>query len=329
MHRIAEAFDDASIRYKLAVCKPLDRHVASSVATVFAKQGRIANRMLLADTRGDLSAAVLKSALKTAFDATSADMFIALLQIEPALRAGALAVQASLPERTAVEALRPRDIIDAIRRIFSRSKVVPVPFSILTNPPPEIPEDAAAIDDVLSVSKMIQARVDGKPFVNLLSEWLYGNAATQAAGINQTTADIVERERARAREAGDTYEKTAAVVEGRFGTMGGVRADTIAATEVSRAFEAGGFASIAEAMAFGVKYEKRWITEDDTRVCEECLANEDAEWQPVDWIFSSGDDAPPAHPLCRCTVDYRPVTPATPIPLAASARGLSGQHRRN
>src|SRR5437879_7013408 len=124
--RILEASDDVLVRYKLTVCKPLDRRVAATIADVFRKQARIANRMLLStEDRGTLSAAVLRSALKTAIDATAADLFIALMTIEPALRFGADAVRSALPEQTAVEALPPRDIITRRRRNFTSPTGVP------------------------------------------------------------------------------------------------------------------------------------------------------------------------------------------------------------
>lgn len=48
--------------------------------------------------------------------------------------------------------------------------------------------------------------------------------------------------------------------------------------------------------------EKRWITMDDDKVCEDCLSNSQDGWISVDDTFSTGDDAPPAHPNCRCSM---------------------------
>ena len=47
---------------------------------------------------------------------------------------------------------------------------------------------------------------------------------------------------------------------------------------------------------------KRWVAEPDA--CEICQDNEDDGWIGDDEVFSSGDDSPPAHPHCKCEIEY-------------------------
>jgi hypothetical protein len=53
---------------------------------------------------------------------------------------------------------------------------------------------------------------------------------------------------------------------------------------------------------------KCWITAQDHRVCIACQQNQWAGWIPIDVLFPSGHDRPPAHPRCRCAARYHGVT---------------------
>jgi SPP1 gp7 family putative phage head morphogenesis protein len=75
------------------------------------------------------------------------------------------------------------------------------------------------------------------------------------------------------------------------------RADMIARTEIVRAHNAGSMTAMRES---GVVQRKAWSTSEDDDVSEECEANADAGDIGIDEDFPSGDDAPPAHPNCRC-----------------------------
>jgi SPP1 gp7 family putative phage head morphogenesis protein len=77
------------------------------------------------------------------------------------------------------------------------------------------------------------------------------------------------------------------------------RAMTIARTETIRASNQGALASYA---ASGVVEAKEWTTAEDDRVSEDCEENGDAGPIALDAAFPSGDDAPPAHPNCRCVI---------------------------
>lgn len=79
------------------------------------------------------------------------------------------------------------------------------------------------------------------------------------------------------------------------------RAETIARTEIAKADMEGNMAAYR---ASGVVMGKEWVlgNEGDGIECDECMAN--AAQGPIDLneSFNSGDDAPPLHPNCRCTV---------------------------
>lgn len=80
---------------------------------------------------------------------------------------------------------------------------------------------------------------------------------------------------------------------------------TIARTEQRRAVEE---ANRANAEARGAQY-KVWITAGDDRVSEECQSCEAVGWISIDDEFPTGNDQPPNHPNCRCTLSYRTAPP--------------------
>jgi SPP1 gp7 family putative phage head morphogenesis protein len=77
------------------------------------------------------------------------------------------------------------------------------------------------------------------------------------------------------------------------------RATTIARTEIIRANNQGHLNAFKGS---GVVKEKEWSTAEDGDVCDECTDNEADGPIGLDDSFSSGDDAAPAHPNCRCTI---------------------------
>ena len=83
------------------------------------------------------------------------------------------------------------------------------------------------------------------------------------------------------------------------------RRKTIAVTEQRIATE-NGAAEIAKNR--GAQF-KRWITAGDDRVSDMDESNEAQGWIALDEEFSSGDNQPPSHPNCRCTVTYRVSEP--------------------
>ena len=77
------------------------------------------------------------------------------------------------------------------------------------------------------------------------------------------------------------------------------RAMLIARTETIKASNQG---TLAGFKASGVVPQKIWTTAEDDAVTVECEENADQGAIGIDEDFSSGDDAPPAHPNCRCAI---------------------------
>ncbi|GHU47354.1 hypothetical protein FACS1894120_5300 [Clostridia bacterium] len=105
----------------------------------------------------------------------------------------------------------------------------------------------------------------------------------------------------RAREAAAKY----AAKQHRY------RAQCIARTELSEAYNTGGFAATLDAREKGYigDCKKTWLTADNERVCEECGALE-GESVNMDAPFSNGKLFPPAHPQCMCGVAYEEISPS-------------------
>ena len=77
------------------------------------------------------------------------------------------------------------------------------------------------------------------------------------------------------------------------------RAATIASTEMNDALTQSQLAAWKES---GVVVAKRWLLSNDEGVCPICTANADEGRVELAKSFASGDDGPPAHPNCRCSV---------------------------
>jgi SPP1 gp7 family putative phage head morphogenesis protein len=112
--------------------------------------------------------------------------------------------------------------------------------------------------------------------------------------ITQSTLEMLRYDIADAVENGISNEELAAALEESY-AFSEDRAETIARTETAFADVGGNMAAYEEANV----EKKQWIV--GAGCCDECQAL-DQEIQPLDQPFSSGDDAPPAHPNCRCDV---------------------------
>jgi SPP1 gp7 family putative phage head morphogenesis protein len=108
--------------------------------------------------------------------------------------------------------------------------------------------------------------------------------------IQSAVADALD-EGASAAELSDTIEGLAGFSE--------ERATMIARTEIIRAHAQGQMSAMRES---GVVEQKAWSTSTEDSVCDECQGNEDEGAIDIEDDFPSGDDAPPAHPMCMCAV---------------------------
>jgi hypothetical protein len=82
-------------------------------------------------------------------------------------------------------------------------------------------------------------------------------------------------------------------------------AETIAATETTGAISAGEGMAVGALAAAGIALRPKWYTERDARVCEIC-GNLHGKGIEVYGIVSV--TGPPAHPRCRCWLEYKRTT---------------------
>lgn len=112
--------------------------------------------------------------------------------------------------------------------------------------------------------------------------------------IDETTREMLRGDVATAIEEGLSNDELADLIEENY-AFSSDRAETVARTETAFADVAGNMAAYREASV----PSKKWIVGDGC--CDECQAL-DGEVVAMGDAFSSGDDAPPAHPNCRCDV---------------------------
>jgi phosphohistidine phosphatase SixA len=105
--------------------------------------------------------------------------------------------------------------------------------------------------------------------------------------------------------AGDlTHAAVLGLVAAQFKEWAGDRSDTVALNEVSEAYHGGAADFVNDWRGGNGPVLKTWETEDDP--CDDCQANADMEAIDSEAPFDSGDDEPPAHPNCRCSISYEP-----------------------
>lgn len=103
------------------------------------------------------------------------------------------------------------------------------------------------------------------------------------------------------------------------------RAETISITEMAYAYNYGQQAYMEQCVKDGLigGAQKKWMTALDERVCAVC-GKLDGEVTEMDTPFSAGVLVPPAHPRCRCAVNYINVTqPANWVDTPAAQPGTT------
>jgi hypothetical protein len=118
-------------------------------------------------------------------------------------------------------------------------------------------------------------------------------------GFTDETLDRLRNSLADAWDKGGSFNDMTAAIQDTFDDFSDSRAEMIAQTEGNDAYNEGRSALAEEA---GME-EKSWETEDDP--CDICIGNEGDGWIDIDDNFSSGDDAPTAHPNCQCSLNFR------------------------
>jgi phosphohistidine phosphatase SixA len=134
-------------------------------------------------------------------------------------------------------------------------------------------------------------------------------------GVDRTVTDLEdELDDTTQKQLGDTIDKSYAgdlthaavlgLVAAQFKEWAGDRSDTVALNEVSEAYHGGAADFVNDWRGGNGPVLKTWETEDDP--CDDCQANADMEAIDSEAPFDSGDDEPPAHPNCRCSISYEP-----------------------
>lgn len=124
------------------------------------------------------------------------------------------------------------------------------------------------------------------------------NQVNRLAGVDETTYGQVAEALAAGEAQGETISELASRVQGVFAEATSERATLIARTEVN---DAANWAGLYAAKQSGVVEEKSWLAVEDPRTCSIC-SGLDGQTVPVDENFANGEDAPGAHPACRCTM---------------------------
>lgn len=150
-------------------------------------------------------------------------------------------------------------------------------------------------------------------------------AAYAARTAAQRAAEYAARSREMAIDLGDAARAAAASgtpmseadIGGRLDSIFGEgRVRRIAVTETTAAISAGNEAG-ASANG-GLSVADVWHTEEDGRVCEICRPLNNQRRDVWGAAFPSG---PPAHPMCRCWIEYRSKFRNQPLPAPAGGFG--------
>ncbi|MGN0664507.1 MAG: phage minor head protein [Negativibacillus sp.] len=109
------------------------------------------------------------------------------------------------------------------------------------------------------------------------------------------------------------------------------RANMIAETEMAFAYQHGEYEAVKMAQAQGLMgvVEKVWSTAYDDGVCDICNSlegqtigiDDDFNFKLNKLLFQGQRLTPPAHPQCRCAVEYREITPPVIQPTQNQAQG--------
>jgi SPP1 gp7 family putative phage head morphogenesis protein len=127
------------------------------------------------------------------------------------------------------------------------------------------------------------------------------HAGDLAQGISDTTREDIQDTISAALE-GDGLDVAYKAILDSVGDES--RAEMISRTEVMDAANQGQLESWSQAIDAGFltgDEKKEWIATAGDNTCEDCQ-DLDGEQVGIDDVFSSGDDAPPAHPSCRCSL---------------------------
>lgn len=150
-------------------------------------------------------------------------------------------------------------------------------------------------DEAISFADERAAELVGK---KLLEDGSIIDNQSQDWAIDENTREMMRGLVASALEEGPTVQDLANAIEDSF-AFSQDRAETIARTELATAHSQG---TLRTWQASGQVIGKRWLLADTHPESDECDDNADEEFVAIDDDFPSGDDAPPAHPNCLCSL---------------------------
>lgn len=175
----------------------------------------------------------------------------------------------------------------------------------------ELNLDFSDLGDLEPEMKMIAAdaasKTLGKYSSNLFNQinqraidYARDRAAELVSQIDDATRDKVRAAIADGLANKLTAQQIADSIQNDSSIFGDDRAQLIADTEIANANGEGALAGLEEGKEIGLAVKKQWLDHDGA--CEICEENADAGPIDVEDSFPSGDDAPLAHPNCRCTL---------------------------
>lgn len=183
-----------------------------------------------------------------------------------------------------------------------------------------LPEVTAALEAVFEAAYLAEAPGQFVQAHEFAANYARQHGGELLAQLTETTRREIGELIAAAIESGASLAELTSQISGAY-SFSAVRAQVIAATETASAMGQGGM-SAARAQE---KTEKRWYSQGNDHVCDDCQSNADEGWIGINDAFSSGDETIPAHVGCHCNVGYRgewakAAPAAEPAPVLAEAR---------
>jgi len=126
------------------------------------------------------------------------------------------------------------------------------------------------------------------------------NTTKSIKGIDETTQKWVVKQISSGRKSGLSNDQIADTIREKVPETYANRAQRIVQTETSNMV---GESEQTAAVKNGASH-KEWVTVGDMRVCPICENNEGVGMIGIEQPFPSGDMREPAHPSCRCLVEY-------------------------
>ncbi|HWY79521.1 MAG TPA: phage portal protein [Candidatus Sulfotelmatobacter sp.] len=132
-------------------------------------------------------------------------------------------------------------------------------------------------------------------------DYLNEHALENTNSYSDTMKEDIALEVQQGVEQGQSVDGIANTIGNFFDDQSDYRAERLARTETIDAYAQGNLEGYRQS---GVVTGKEWLP--DESACPICQANQDDGVISLDDSFSSGDDAPPAHPNCECAL--QPIT---------------------